>query len=64
MRNMDLLISLVAGIAIGFWIYGDAQDRKLKNSLAWALIGLLFSVIGLIAYWFWIIRPNKRDKPQ
>jgi predicted PurR-regulated permease PerM len=60
MRNMDLLISLVAGVAIGLWIYGDAQDRKLKDGLFWAMIGLLFSFLGFIGYWLWVIRPDKR----
>jgi hypothetical protein len=60
MRNLDLLISLVAGAAIGLWIYGDAQDRKLKEAIAWAIVGFLFSVMGFIGYWLWVIRPNKR----
>jgi hypothetical protein len=60
MQNTDLLFSLVAGIAIGLWIYGDAQDRKLKDAVIWGMVGLLFSAIGFVVYWILVIRPDKR----
>jgi hypothetical protein len=60
MKDTNLLFSILAGLAIGFWIYGDAQNRKLKNALFWGIIGFLFSLLGLFSYWLWVIRPDKR----
>jgi hypothetical protein len=61
MHGMDLLIGLVAGVAVGFWIYGDAQDRRLKDALMWGVLGVLFGLLGLFAYWLWVIKPNKKN---
>jgi hypothetical protein len=61
MHGMDLLIGLVAGVAVGFWIYGDAQDRRLKDALMWGVIGVLFGLLGFFAYWLWVIKPNKKN---
>jgi hypothetical protein len=57
---MDILISLVAGVAIGLWVYGDAQDRKLKDAFFWGMVGFLFSLLGFVSYYLWVIKPNKR----
>jgi O-antigen/teichoic acid export membrane protein len=54
---MELLVSL----AISFWIYGDARERKLYDALTWGMIGFVFGIFGLAGYWYWIIRPNKRN---
>jgi O-antigen/teichoic acid export membrane protein len=58
---MAILIELVAGLAIAFWTYGDAKERKLNDAAAWGIVGFLFGLLGLAIYWYMVIRPNKRD---
>jgi len=58
---MYYAIDLLFALAVGLWVYGDARQRKLHNALTWGLLGLLFGLLGLIAYWYWVIRPNKRS---
>jgi cbb3-type cytochrome oxidase subunit 3 len=48
-------------LAISIWIYMDAKKRNLKNPAAWAVLGFLLGIIGLAGYWYWVLRPNKRD---
>ncbi len=57
-----LAISFVAALAIGLWIYGDAQQRQLQKPFIWGTVGFLFGLIGIILYWLMIIRPNKHGK--
>lgn len=50
----DLIISLI----IAIWIYKDAKERE-KNSTAWAIIGFVFNIIGLII-WL-LVRPSIKE---
>ena len=44
------LILLGISIAIAFWIYRDAKERNIPSAPLWAILGFLFSVLGLIIY--------------
>ncbi|MDD5779118.1 MAG: zinc ribbon domain-containing protein [Candidatus Thermoplasmatota archaeon] len=48
------IIMFVIWIAIGVWMYKDAEKRG-KSGALWLIIGLLFGIIGLIV-WL-IVRP-------
>ena len=50
----DLIISLI----IAIWIYKDAKERG-KNCTAWAIVGFVLSIIGLII-WL-LVRPSIKD---
>lgn len=64
--DFQLLIALLAAVAVGLWIYGDATDRKLPTALYWAACGFLFGLLGFLVYFLLVIRPNKKgiDKPK
>jgi hypothetical protein len=61
------IIMFVIWIAIGIWMYKDAEKRG-KSGALWLIIGLLFGIIGLIV-WL-IVRPpepsfyEKKAAPQ
>jgi len=55
---MDLTGGLILGAIIGYWMYVDAKKRELDNPITWFWVGLLFSVLGLVTYWYWHIRPQ------
>jgi MFS family permease len=48
------IIMFIIWIAIGIWMYKDAEKRG-KSGALWLIIGLLFGIIGLIV-WL-IVRP-------
>ena len=52
------IIMFVIWIAIGIWMYKDAEKRG-KSGALWLIIGLLFGIIGLIV-WL-IVRPPERS---
>jgi hypothetical protein len=52
------VIMFVIWIAIGIWMYKDAEKRG-KSGALWLIIGLLFGIIGLIV-WL-IVRPPERS---
>ena len=60
--NFEFLIAFLAAIAIGFWIYGDAIDRKLPAAFYWAAAGFLFGLLGFIVYFWLVIRPDAKGK--
>jgi hypothetical protein len=60
MNNTTIVIDLVFGLAIGIWMYNDAKNRKLEKPSNWLWIGLLFSIFGLLTYWFWHIKPKNK----
>ena len=62
--DFELLIALLSAVAIGLWIYGDAIDRNLPTALYWAAAGFLFGLLGFVAYFLWVIRPDKRGKAK
>lgn len=45
-----ILIPIAITIAIGVWMYKDAQKRNDPNAILWLIVGLVFSFIGLIVY--------------
>ena len=53
-----ILFWFIAGIMIGIVIYMDAIKRR-KHGIQWALIGFLFSLLGL-AIWL-LVRPPKEQ---
>jgi len=44
-----VLTSLVVTIAVGIWIYRDAQSRDLSGPL-WLIVWLMANFVGLIIY--------------
>ncbi|MCJ7570346.1 MAG: zinc ribbon domain-containing protein [Candidatus Thermoplasmatota archaeon] len=53
-----VVFDLIISILIAIWINKDAKERG-KNSTTWAIIGFVFSILGLI---IWIlVRPSKKD---
>jgi hypothetical protein len=60
MNNTTIVIDLVFGLAIGIWMYNDAKNRKLEKPSNWLWIGLLFSIFGLLTYWYWHIKPKNK----
>ena len=47
--NTYYLINLLIGIAVGYYLYTDANKRG-RNGLIWGILGFLFSVVTLIIY--------------
>lgn len=62
MGDYNLIIGLVIGLGIGLFMYQDAKKRKLDNPSVWIWVGLIFSVFGLITYYFWHMRPKTGKK--
>ena len=44
------LIYVAVAIIIAVWIYKDAQRRGDPQAAIWALVGFLFTFIGLVVY--------------
>jgi hypothetical protein len=61
---MDFRFGLILGAIIGYWMYIDAKKRKLDNPITWFWVGLLFSVLGLLTYWYWHIMPKAQIAPE
>ena len=51
---------LIVGLVVAFWIYKDAQKRKLNEAVVWAVVGFLFGLLGLLVYYLMVMRPNKQ----
>ena len=51
------IIPIIIWIAIGVWLYKDAESRG-KNGALWLIIGLIAGIIGLII-WL-VVRPPKK----
>lgn len=47
--NSYYLINLVIGVAVGYYLYTDA-NRRGKNGAVWGILGFFFSVVTLIIY--------------
>lgn len=62
MSNNTFIFSLLFGLVLGLYMYQDAKKRKLENPSVWIWVGLLFSVLGLITYWYWHMRPPAKKK--
>jgi hypothetical protein len=59
--NMNVTaVTIVVWVIICLWIYFDAKKRNLKDPFSWSILGLLLGLVGLIGYWWWVIRPDKR----
>jgi hypothetical protein len=43
------IIGFMVGIFLCVWVYDDAQNRRM-NSVFWALVVLVFGLIGLVIY--------------
>ena len=54
----------ILGAIIGYWMYNDAEKRKLDDPITWFCVGLLFSVLGLLTYWYWHIMPKAQIAPE
>ena len=52
------IIPIIIWIAIGVWLYKDAESRG-KSGALWLIIGLIAGIIGLII-WL-IVRPPKPE---
>ena len=65
MYHLNPMTSLVAAVLFwvvcGIYIYSDAKERKLKDPMLWAFIGAFLGIFGVLGYWYWVIRPDKRD---
>lgn len=62
-----LLVTVAVAVAGGYWVYKDATRRGSDSAALWAvvvggafLLGLLFGVVALAAYYF-IGRPDAPD---
>ena len=55
-----ILIPIALTIGIGIWMYKDAQKRGDPNAILWLVVGLVFSVIGLIVY---LVVRNQKPAP-
>ena len=44
------LLPVIFTVLIAIWMYNDAKSRGDSNAVAWALLGLIFNVIGLVLY--------------
>ncbi|HEY0593710.1 MAG TPA: PLDc N-terminal domain-containing protein [Thermoanaerobaculia bacterium] len=44
------LVFLGISIAIAIWIYRDAKERNISSAALWAILGFLFSILGLVIY--------------
>ena len=55
------LLVLVMSIIIAVWMYRDATARGDSQAVLWAVIGLLFNLLGLIIYI--IARKNSQAPP-
>lgn len=53
------VIAIIIAIAIGVWMYRDAERRG-ENGALWLIIGLIGGIIGLII-WL-IVRPDEPAK--
>ncbi len=46
---LPVIVWFVIAIAIGVWIYRDAESRGMSGAL-WLIIALVLGIIGLIIY--------------
>jgi putative membrane protein len=46
---IPLVIWFIIAIAVGVWIYRDAESRGMGGAM-WLIIGLVLGIIGLIIY--------------
>ncbi len=46
---LPVIVWFVIAIAIGVWIYRDAESRGMSGAL-WLIIALVLGIIGLIVY--------------
>lgn len=44
------LIVLVINLIIGVWMYKDAQRRGNPQAVLWLVVGVIFSIVGLVIY--------------
>jgi len=44
------LLPAILTVVIAIWMYNDAKSRGDSNAVVWAILGLLFNVIGLVIY--------------
>lgn len=44
-----LLVSLVIGIALAFWVYNDAKSRG-DNAVLWVIVVVIFGLLGFVVY--------------
>lgn len=56
---MEVIFYFIVALLIGIWMYTDAKKRKLEQPSTWLIIGILFSVFGLLTYLYW---QNKSTK--
>jgi putative membrane protein len=46
---LPMIVWFVIAIAVGVWIYRDAESRGMGGAM-WLIIGLVLGIIGLIIY--------------
>ena len=46
---LPVIVWFVLAVAVGVWIYRDAESRGMSGAL-WLIIGLVLGIIGLIVY--------------
>lgn len=51
------IVSFAIPVILGVYVYKDAQKNGVDNPLLWAIITIIFTVIGLLIY-FLGIRPD------
>lgn len=44
------ILVMIVSIIIGVWMYRDAQSRGDQQAVLWAVIGILFNLLGLVIY--------------
>lgn len=55
------LLPLLISVLLAIWMYRDARLRGDPNAVVWALLGLMFNVIGWLIYL--IVRGNGQQRP-
>ena len=48
-------------LILAYFVYKNAQSRKLKSPMNWAFMAFLFGPIGLLVYYVQIVKPNKKS---
>ena len=44
------LLPMIFTVLIAIWMYNDARSRGDSNAIVWAILGLLFNLVGLLIY--------------
>ena len=58
-----VVIALCITIPQGIWIFRDAQKRG-RFPWLWGLWGVVSAPLPLLFYYLFVIRPEKRHKPE